>query len=64
MVLEKLRARAQAADKDENRKDMKFLLSTHPRPEDRIQALEESLKTVSAKGVRLEERFGKSVGPR
>lgn len=64
VVLEKLRARAQAADKDENRKDMKFLLSTHPRPEDRIQALEESLKTVSAKGVRLEERFGKSVGPR
>ncbi|MBI3013203.1 MAG: M48 family metalloprotease [Elusimicrobia bacterium] len=38
-------------------KELKFLLSTHPKPEARIRSIEEKSNTLSAGGQKLEERF-------
>jgi predicted Zn-dependent protease len=57
-VLEMLKSRSESPDQI---KELKFLLSTHPKPEDRLLALAEKLKTVPSEGERLEERFKKSV---
>ena len=57
-VLESLKSRAQSPD---SAKELKFLLSTHPKPEDRIASLEDRLKALPPGGVKLEGRFKKSV---
>jgi predicted Zn-dependent protease len=57
-VLEKLLSRSQAQD---HAKELKFLLSTHPKPEDRLAALDQKLKGMAAGGARLDDRFKKSV---
>lgn len=59
-VLEILRSSAQNKS---GAKNFSFLLSTHPRPEERISAVSEKLKTLPSGGERVPERFKKSVRP-
>ena len=57
-VLESIKERSGSPDAS---KELKFLLSTHPKAEDRLAAVDEALKTASLKGSRLEDRFKKST---
>ena len=57
-VLEMLKARAQDAGTS---KDLKFLLSTHPKPEDRIGTVAGKIKSFPQGGQRLKERFEKQA---
>ena len=59
-VLEMMKARSESQNQDVA-KTLKFLLGTHPKPQDRIQALEEKLKMLPPDGVRLEDRFKKAI---
>ena len=58
-VLEILKARAQEPD---YLKEVKFLLSTHPKPEERLRSIEERLKALPG-GEREAERFKSGTQP-
>lgn len=57
-VLEMLKTRAQTQGLNH---DVKFILSTHPKPEDRIKAVDEKLKFVSFGGLKRQAEFESSV---
>ncbi|OGR86201.1 MAG: hypothetical protein A3A86_00690 [Elusimicrobia bacterium RIFCSPLOWO2_01_FULL_60_11] len=58
-VLEMLRDRAQTPKGLEH--DVKFILSTHPRPQDRILAVNERLKFFMIGGTKRRDEFERSV---
>jgi predicted Zn-dependent protease len=45
----------------QDQKQLKFLFSTHPKPEDRLQGADQALKKIPEGGRRLPERFSKNV---
>lgn len=49
------------AKQPEGMKELKFLFSTHPKPQDRLKNIEQELKGLPAGGQRDKERFEKSV---
>lgn len=57
-VLEMIKSRAQNSNQN---KEVKFLLSTHPKPEDRILVATERVHALSTGGEKLQERFEKSI---
>lgn len=57
-VLNTLKAQSQNAS---SKKELKFLLSTHPKPEDRMAAFEAKSAELPSGGEKLAERFKKSV---
>jgi predicted Zn-dependent protease len=57
-VLEMLKDRSASSG---NAKDLKFMLSTHPKPQDRLTAVAERLNSLKTEGAVLEDRFKKSV---
>lgn len=57
-VLEMLKSRAQ---QESQSKELKFLMSTHPKPDDRMTAVAEKIKSFPSGGARLEERFKTNV---
>ncbi len=59
-VLGMLKGRAEN-ENEEVARQMKFLLSTHPKPQDRLNSLEQKMKTIPPGGERLEERFKKAM---
>jgi predicted Zn-dependent protease len=59
-VLALLKARAEQASPDKN---LRFLLSTHPKFDDRIQTVSASLAVLPAGGERLQDRFKNTVAP-
>lgn len=59
-VLEMIRNRTQETTSS---REYKFLLSTHPKPEERIRIVTERLKTIPLGGERVKERLQKSVSP-
>ncbi len=58
-VLEMLKSRASTPQGLDH--DLKFLLSTHPKPEDRLKAAEEKLHFIPMGGTRVKDRFQQSV---
>lgn len=58
-VLEALAAKTQSAAA-QDQKQLKFLLSTHPKPSERLQAVSEKLSQLPGGGEKMEERFRKS----
>lgn len=57
-VLEIIQSKSKGSSEN---KELKFLLSTHPKPEERIRIISEKLKTLSPGGTRVLERFQKVV---
>ena len=57
-VLEMLKARAGEPDKS---KQLRFLLSTHPKPEDRLKAVAQKIDSFPSGGEKLKERFASSA---
>ncbi len=53
-VLNTLKAKAQAPS---GKKELKFLLSTHPKPEERLKAFEEKAASIPTGGEKVEARF-------
>ncbi len=57
-VLEILKSRSQSPTLG---KELRFLLSTHPDPETRLQSARNTISSLPAEGVKLEERFKKAL---
>lgn len=60
-VLLMLKTRAQVPAPQGVRHDVKFILSTHPKPEDRIKAVDEKLKFTAPSGFKRQAEFESSV---
>ncbi len=54
-VLETLKAKAQTPQGFDH--ELKFMLSTHPKPEDRLKVIQEKLTFISMGGMRVRDRF-------
>ena len=58
-VLEMLKSRAQTPQGFEH--ELKFMLSTHPKPDDRLKAAEDIVKFIPVGGMRDQGRFKQSI---